>query len=76
VLIGPSTYNFEEAAELAVRSGAAIQVPDAAALAREAVRLLSDPAAARRMGQAGLAFCATHRGATARVLELISLQDR
>jgi len=74
VLIGPSTYNFAEAAELAVRAGAAVQVPDAAALAKEAGRLLHDAAAARRMGEAGLAFCAAHRGATARVLELIELQ--
>ena len=71
VLIGPSTYNFAEASELAVRAGAAVQVPDAAALAKEAARLLLDPAAARRMGAAGLAFCAAHRGATARGLELI-----
>jgi 3-deoxy-D-manno-octulosonic-acid transferase len=75
VLIGPSIYNFEETATLAVRSGAAIQVPDAAVLAREAGRLLRDPAAAERMGEAGLAFCAAHRGATARVLELIRLRE-
>ena len=75
VLIGPSTYNFAEAAELAVRAGAALQVPDAGAMAQEAGRLLRDPAAAQRMGQAGLAFCAAHRGATARVLELIKLQQ-
>jgi 3-deoxy-D-manno-octulosonic-acid transferase len=75
VLIGPSTYNFAEAAELALRAGAAVQVQDAAALAREAERLLGDPCAAQRMGQAGLAFCAAHRGATQRVLELIKLKD-
>ena len=76
VLIGPYTYNFSDAVELAVAAGAAIQVPDAAALAREAARLLRDPAAARRMGEAGLAFCAMHRGATDRTLELIRLRDR
>ena len=75
-LIGPSTYNFAEAADLAVRAGAALQVPDAGALLREAGRLLRDAAAAQRMGQAGLAFCSAHRGATARVLELIRLQDQ
>ena len=75
VLIGPSTYNFAEAVELAVQAGAAIQVPDPAALAREAARLLRDPAAARRMSQAALAFASAHRGATARVLELIELQN-
>jgi 3-deoxy-D-manno-octulosonic-acid transferase len=75
VLIGPSIYNFTEAVELAVQAGAAIQVPDAAALAREAERLLGDPNAARRMSQAALAFASAHRGATARVLELIELQN-
>ena len=75
VLIGPSTYNFAEAAELALRAGAAVQVRDSAALARVAERLLRDPAAAQRMGEAGLAFCAAHRGATQRVLELIMLKD-
>jgi 3-deoxy-D-manno-octulosonic-acid transferase len=75
VLLGPSTYNFAEAAELALQAGAAVQVRDAAALAREAQRLLRDPSAAQRMGGAGLAFCAAHRGATQRVLELIKLKD-
>ena len=74
-LIGPSTYNFAEATELAVRAGAAVQVRDAVSLAREAGRLLSDRAAAGRMGEAGLAFCAAHRGATERVLELIRLKN-
>jgi 3-deoxy-D-manno-octulosonic-acid transferase len=74
VLIGPSIYNFTEAAELAVQAGAAIQVPDPAALAREAGRLLQDPATTRHMSRAALAFAAAHRGATARVLELIELQ--
>ena len=76
VLIGPSTFNFTEAVELAQRAGAAIQVPDPAALAREAERLLRDPGVTRRMGQAALAFANAHRGATARVLELIKLRDR
>jgi len=76
VLIGPFTHNFSEAVERAVQAGAAIQVPDAKSLAREARRLLHDPGAAWRTGQAGLAFCAKHRGATVRVLELIKLRDR
>ena len=73
VLIGPHTYNFTEAAQLAVQAGAAIQVRDANELALAAARLLLDRDAARRMAQAALAFCAAHRGATARVLELIRL---
>jgi 3-deoxy-D-manno-octulosonic-acid transferase len=75
VLIGPHAFNFSEAVERAVQAGAAIQVRDAGELAREAGRLLRDPAAARRMGEAGLAFCAAHRGATQRVMELIKLRN-
>jgi len=75
VLTGPSSYNFAEAVARAVEAGAAIQVPDADGIAREAERLLRDPGAARRMGEAGLVFCAAHRGATERVLELIQLRD-
>jgi 3-deoxy-D-manno-octulosonic-acid transferase len=76
VLIGPSSYNFAEAVALAIEAGAAIQVPDPDALAREAERLLRDPGAARRMAQAALAFAGAHRGATAKILELIRLQDQ
>jgi len=74
VLIGPSDYNFAEAAERAVGAGAAIRVVDAAALARAAQRLFCDRGAQERMAQAALAFCAAHRGATERVLELIQLR--
>jgi len=76
VLLGPSIYNFAEAAELAMRAGAAIQVPDSVALAREVERLLRDPDEVRRMSRAALAFANAHRGATARVLELIKLQNQ
>ena len=71
VLIGPSTYNFAEAVELAARAGAVIQAPDATAIAREATRLLGDPAARGRMAQAALAFAQAHRGATGKVVELL-----
>ncbi|MBI2294722.1 MAG: lipid IV(A) 3-deoxy-D-manno-octulosonic acid transferase [Betaproteobacteria bacterium] len=70
-LIGPSTYNFAQAAEEAVRCGAAVQVADADALVREAARLLGDGAARRRMGEAGRAFWAAHRGATARTMAIV-----
>ncbi len=73
VLIGPSTYNFADATELAVQAGAAIQVPDAATLAQEAERLLRNPAAAERMARAALAFASAHRGATAKVMEMLKL---
>ena len=73
VLIGPSTYNFAEAVEFAVRAGAARQVPDAKALVQEALRLLKNPPEAQRMAQAALAFCAAHRGATSKTLDLLKI---
>jgi 3-deoxy-D-manno-octulosonic-acid transferase len=72
VAIGPSTFNFSQAVEEAVKAGAAIQVPDADALVREAARLLADAEARRRMGEAGKRFCAAHRGATERTMALVA----
>jgi 3-deoxy-D-manno-octulosonic-acid transferase len=74
VLIGPSVYNFPEPVRWAVEAGVAIQVRNARALAREATRLLLDPEASRRMGDAAAAFCADHRGATAKIVDLIKLK--
>jgi 3-deoxy-D-manno-octulosonic-acid transferase len=71
VLIGPSTFNFAEAAAEAVRRGAAVQVADADGLMREAARLLSDAGARAWMGEAGEGFCAAHRGATARTMAIV-----
>lgn len=71
VLIGPHTWNFEEAAQLAVAAGAARRVDDAASLA-DAVRSLHDDAASRlAMGKAGVDFASRHQGATARILHML-----
>lgn len=74
VIIGPSTYNFAEAAEAAVAAGAAILVNDPAEGLALALRLAADPARVQGMAEAGLAFTAAHRGATQRVLALLSNQ--
>ena len=71
VLVGPHTFNFEEATQLAIEAGAAMRVNDAAALLENALKLLSDAPARARMGEAGLAFAARHRGAAARVAALV-----
>ena len=71
VLIGPSTFNFAEAAREALAARAAIQVPDAPTLATEALALLADPARRAAMADSGRSFAARHRGATARTLALI-----
>ena len=71
VILGPSTFNFAQAAELAIAAGAAVQIKDADELLRTARLLLEDPARRAAMKEAGLVFCAAHRGATARTMALI-----
>lgn len=72
VLVGPHTFNFDEATRLAIEAGAARRVDDAAALMANALTLLADASARARMGEAGRAFAARHRGAADRVVKLIS----
>jgi 3-deoxy-D-manno-octulosonic-acid transferase len=71
VLIGPHTYNFAEATRLAVEAGAAVQIADAQALAKAAQQLLQDSRRQTVMAAAASAFSAAHRGATAKVVELL-----
>jgi 3-deoxy-D-manno-octulosonic-acid transferase len=71
VLVGEHTFNFLQATEEAVAAGAALRVPDAAALMGEAVRLLSDDEARARMSEHALSFAKRHRGATLRTVELL-----
>jgi 3-deoxy-D-manno-octulosonic-acid transferase len=68
VLFGPYTYNFAQAAESAVAAGAALRVETAEEAMRRARVLLGEAESRERMGRAGIAFCATHRGATQRTL--------
>ena len=70
VLIGPYTYNFAQAAESAVAAGAALRISGAEDAVRQVRPLLGDPGLRERMGKAGIAFCATHRGATQRTLAI------
>jgi 3-deoxy-D-manno-octulosonic-acid transferase len=70
VLVGPYTYNFAQAAVAAIAAGAALRVASAEDALRQARALLDDRGARERMGKAGVAFCATHRGATQRTLAL------
>jgi 3-deoxy-D-manno-octulosonic-acid transferase len=70
VIVGPYTYNFAQAAESAIAAGAAFRVNDAVEAIRIARSLLQDPALRKRMGRAGIAFCAAHRGAAERTLAI------
>ena len=70
VLIGPHTYNFAQAAENAVAAGAAVRVNGAEEVMQLARSILQDAGLRERMGKAGFAFCAAHRGATERTLAI------
>ena len=72
VLLGPSTFNFAEAARAALACGAAYPVRDADDLVQQVATLLANPERRQRMGKDGLAFAAHHRGATARAMNLVS----
>ena len=74
VIIGPHTYNFADATQLAVDAGAALQVDDARGALAAAREVLQDPARAQRIAHAGLDFVRDHQGATARVVELIKIR--
>jgi 3-deoxy-D-manno-octulosonic-acid transferase len=65
LLMGPHTFNFAEAAELALEAGAALRVASLEAAVALAPALLADGRAAA-MAPAAEAFAAAHRGAAAR----------
>jgi 3-deoxy-D-manno-octulosonic-acid transferase len=73
VIVGPHTFNFEEATERAIAEGAAVRVSDPGELMRVAEGLLRDPKRVRAMGEAGRRFMETHRGATERTLAMLGL---
>jgi 3-deoxy-D-manno-octulosonic-acid transferase len=67
LLMGPSTFNFAEAAELALAAGAARRVADPQAALALALQLVQEKAALGQMAQAASEFAAAHRGAAARM---------
>lgn len=71
VVIGPHTFNFEQASADAVSAGAAVRVPDAEQAMHVAMALVNDPATRARAGNAARAFAAQHRGAAARCLDVV-----
>ncbi|MDH6185827.1 3-deoxy-D-manno-octulosonic acid transferase [Polaromonas sp. CG_23.6] len=71
VVMGPHTFNFTEAAELAEAEGAALRVADMAEGVQAGLGLAEDPAALAKAVAAGLAFSARNRGATARTVQAL-----
>ena len=71
VIMGPSTFNFSEAAQLAQDQGAMLKVGDAEEAMRTAKRLLHDVASRQAMSDAGLKLVAANRGATDKTVALV-----
>jgi 3-deoxy-D-manno-octulosonic-acid transferase len=71
VIVGPSTYNFAQAAAEAVAIGAAVAVRDAREALAQADAISADRARREAMGRKGLEFVAAHRGAVNRLADWI-----
>ncbi|MGH8846632.1 MAG: 3-deoxy-D-manno-octulosonic acid transferase [Polaromonas sp.] len=71
VVMGPHTFNFAEAAELAEAAGAARRVDDMPEAVRTALGLVSDSPALAEAVASGLAFAARNRGATAQTMNAL-----
>ena len=72
VVMGPHTFNFSEAADLAEAAGAALRVQDMAAAVLAALELSGNIAAHSIAAKASLAFAAQHRGATVHTLAALA----
>lgn len=72
VLIGPHTFNFEQATEMAIAAGAAMRVQDSRDLARHLQALFADTGKQNAMSAAALHFSNESRGATERTLSLLN----
>jgi len=72
VLIGPYTFNFEQATELAISAGAAQRVQDGEDLVQALQTLFADHGLQRQMAAAALRFSEHSRGASLRTMILIA----
>jgi 3-deoxy-D-manno-octulosonic-acid transferase len=76
LILGPSTYNFAQAAEQALAAGVAWREPDMPAAMRRAVDLLDDREALAAAASAGQRFTRAHQGAAGRMAEVIASRLR
>jgi 3-deoxy-D-manno-octulosonic-acid transferase len=72
VVMGPSTFNFEQAAREAQARGAAVRVADLGEAVQRAVQLATDPPRMQLLRQAGANFSASYRGAAEATAQAIA----
>ncbi|VTU24670.1 3-deoxy-D-manno-octulosonic acid transferase [Variovorax sp. SRS16] len=66
VIMGPSTFNFAEAAALSLAAGASLRVEDMEHAVTAALKLVENPERREAMAEAALAFASSNRGAAER----------
>ncbi|MDO4682913.1 MAG: 3-deoxy-D-manno-octulosonic acid transferase [Lautropia sp.] len=71
VVLGPSVYNFQQAAEASILFSASIQVQNPRDAIPAALGLAADPGRRGAMSEAGVAFAQAHRGALERTMEAL-----
>lgn len=71
VILGPSTFNFAEAADLAIAGGAALRVDDMTQAVVHTLALAADSPRHATMAQAAQVFAHSHRGAAERTAAAI-----
>ena len=72
VVMGPHTFNFAEAADLAEATGAALRVEDMAGAVVAALKIANEYGVQHRMSSAAMAFSNSHQGATARTSQALA----
>ena len=72
VIVGPHTFNFQQAASDAIEAGAVQRQPDPEQAVQAALALVADPAARQAAGDAARAWFASHAGATARTMDALA----
>src|SRR6476661_1258089 len=72
VVMGPHTFNFAQAAELALAAGAALRAVDMIEGVSRACHLLTSDDARRACADRAVAFAAAHRGAARRMAARIA----
>ena len=73
LVMGPSTFNFSEAAELSLAAGASLRVGDMTEAVGSAASLLHAPERLNDLSRSALRFASQHRGAATRMAERIAL---
>lgn len=69
VIVGPHTWNFEQAVNDAIHEGAALRAPTAEAALQLALQLMDDPRRLAQMREAGEDWVRKHAGAVQRVMD-------